>query len=96
MYSCHLFALRSPATTNSSVPHPGDPASSGAAAMTVALLFHASACPSTVRGAAGKVKHLTEMLVEVLQGAALSLACTAYLQPSRPSGCSTGEHLDDR
>jgi len=30
--------------------------------------------------ATGKVKHLTEMLVEVFQGAASSLACTTYLQ----------------
>ena len=35
---------------------------------------------STVRGAAGKVKHLTEMLVDILRGDASSLACTAYLQ----------------
>jgi hypothetical protein len=41
--------------------------------MTATLLFHASSsclslslAPATVRGAARKVKHLTEMLVEVL------------------------------
>jgi hypothetical protein len=38
--------------------------------MMASLLFHTSACLSTVRGVEGKVKNFTEMLVEVLQGVA--------------------------
>ena len=60
---------------------PGDPPF-GVVAMTAVLLFHASSISptlATVRGAAGRVKHLIEMLVEVLRGAASSLACTACL-----------------
>ena len=45
---------------------PGNPPFSRAAATMATLLFHASACLSTMRGVAGKVKNLTEMLVEVL------------------------------